>query len=356
MSGQDHNSKVSIIILNWNRLKDTIECLESVRKMDYPNYEVILVDNGSTDDSPEKLKGLFPEVILIQNKENLGFTGGNNIGMKRALKNGADYVWLLNNDTVVEPDTLNKLVDAGESNPKIGLLSPVIYHHSDPSKIQFCGSYFDFNSFSVTRFKDLLEYESNKTKDISLWGTALLIKSEVIKKIGLLNERYFAYWEDVDYSFRSLKAGYVNNVVSDASISHKLDIIKGTKIRKSLYWFYYMTRNEFWFFRDNIHFSKRLAFFKKYISRLINDISIMKKHSYIEAIDAYFDGFYCALHNIGGRWDKRTKKIPQVIRYIMFKHPYLCLDILEGNLLKILKEMFKRAKYSLVINKNYVKS
>lgn len=106
-----NHPKVYVIILNWNGLEDTLECLGSVFQMDYQNFEVLVVDNGSKDNSINFIKTKYPQVVLIENKENLGYTGGNNIGMRYALNNGADYVWLVNNDTVVMVDTLSKLID-----------------------------------------------------------------------------------------------------------------------------------------------------------------------------------------------------------------------------------------------------
>lgn len=113
--------KVFIIIVNWNGLKDTLECLQSVFKQDYPNFEVIMVDNGSKDNSVQVIRNAYPQIILIENKENLGYTGGNNVGMHYAVNSGSDYVWLLNNDTVVEPDTLSKLVAAAKILQRLDL-------------------------------------------------------------------------------------------------------------------------------------------------------------------------------------------------------------------------------------------
>ena len=149
--------KVSIIILNWNGLKDTLECLESVKKSDYPNYEIILIDNASKNREGEIIKSRFPELILVQNEMNLGFAGGNNIGMRYALKNGAYYVWLLNNDTVIESNTLSDLVAVAEKTPNAGLLSPLIYYYANPEQIQFCGSSFDKEDLQI-------KYINNKNK------------------------------------------------------------------------------------------------------------------------------------------------------------------------------------------------
>src|SRR6185437_6497170 len=130
--------KVSIIVLTWNSYEITRDCLLSLRKVDYPNFEVVLVDNGSADSSPETLAREFPEVTLIRNPKNLGFTGGNNVGMRNVLSRGTDYVLLLNNDTVVAPDFLAELVEVAESNPRIGVLNPKIYYF-EPSDVIWYG-------------------------------------------------------------------------------------------------------------------------------------------------------------------------------------------------------------------------
>ena len=118
--------------------------MESVFKLDYPNFEVIVVDNGSKDNSAEVIHTTHPQVLLIENKENLGYAGGNNIGMRYAMDHGADYIWLLNNDTIFDPYTLDKIVASCESCEEIGLVSPVIYYDDISEKIQFIGSYMDW--------------------------------------------------------------------------------------------------------------------------------------------------------------------------------------------------------------------
>src|SRR5205823_1889527 len=114
--------RVGIIILNWNSYQVTSECLLSLRKLNYPNTEIVLVDNGSSDDSADRLQNEFPEIRVLRNPENLGFPGGNNVGIRYVLDRGADYLLLLNNDTVVQPDFLRELVQVAESDATIGLL------------------------------------------------------------------------------------------------------------------------------------------------------------------------------------------------------------------------------------------
>lgn len=176
--------KVSIVILNWNGVKDTLECLESCFKIDYPNFEVIVVDNASLDGSLEKIKEKFPQVTLLQNSQNLGYAEGNNVGMRYAVTRGADYFWLLNNDTTVEVGALKMLVEVMESVPSVGLASPVIYSYDNQDKLQFCGSCFSWEDHMVHNFKDLDELLLFKGDEISLWGTALLIKRSVVEKLA----------------------------------------------------------------------------------------------------------------------------------------------------------------------------
>ncbi len=134
-------SKVFIVILNWNGIADTLECLASVKKLDYPSCRTIVVDNGSDDGSPERLKAECPDIALIEHRANLGFTGGANAGIRYALAHGADYVWLLNNDSIVEPNSLSALVAAAKSDEAMGLVSPLIYDLSDERRLLFGGDW-----------------------------------------------------------------------------------------------------------------------------------------------------------------------------------------------------------------------
>lgn len=240
------NPKVSIIILNWNSADDTIECVRSVQEVTYPNFDVVIVDNGSTDRSEKNLRNAFPEIRIIQTGSNLGYAGGNNIGIRHALGNKADYVLLLNNDTIVARDFLDKLVLEAESSDKIGISAPVIYHYDDPGKISFAGGKIEFftgRSRHITEPMDNPEF---------LTGTCLLIKREVIKKIGLLTEKFFLYMEDVDYSFKVRKAGFKLKVVRNSKIWHKISSTTGPNYKPAN--IYYLVRNNLSFISE--HFPK----------------------------------------------------------------------------------------------------
>lgn len=202
--------KVFIIILHFGNRKDTEECLNSLKNLDYDNFEIIVIDND---------------------KDNRGFAGGNNIGIKKAMEKGADYILLLNNDTIVDqPDFLKKLVDAGEKNEKVGILGPIIYEHGS-NKIHFAGGKINRLYTKGIHAPGAIDY---------ITGACLLIKRKVVEKIGLIAEEYFLYCEDVDWCLKARKAGFLCLVMPDSRISHKVS--QNAKI-ESFSYIYYHTRN-----------------------------------------------------------------------------------------------------------------
>jgi len=214
--------KVFIIILNWNNWPDVLECLESLKDNDYPNYQVVIVDNGS------KIRPELPssDIKIIYNQENLGFSGGNNVGIKYALENNADYVLLLNDDTVVSRDFLSKLVEIGESNENIGLIGPKIYFYENKNKIWSAGGKINwlYNKGEMIGHnqEDNGQYDSPKVKETEfLTGCCVLVKKQAIEKIGLMPEEYFLYYEDTDWSLKARKNGFKCVFIPDAQIWHK---------------------------------------------------------------------------------------------------------------------------------------
>lgn len=324
--------KVAIIILNWNSLKDTLECLESCSKIDYPNFEVIVVDNASTDGSVERIKEKFPEAVLVQNPRNLGYAEGNNVGMKFALGRGADYVWLLNSDTVVAPDSLKMLVEEMLQIPSPGLVSPVIYCYDDRKKIQFCGSSFSWENNTVHNFKNLDELSLSQGVDMALWGTALLTSRLAIEKIGFFDKKFFAYWEDMDFSARSLMAGYKNIVVPAAKIYHKYHNVDNGSMRKMpAHYCFYMARNEFWFWEKNIRgFRKRQCFVAQYLAKIAQRAAYLAREGYCDKADACFQGFLWALRKKGGAWDSNVLKVPRWIQNFLMKYAYFFGKVASG--------------------------
>lgn len=243
--------KVSIIVLNFNGEEDTMECLESLKKINYPNCEIILVDNGSTDGSVESLKKTYPEIGIIENGSNLGFSEGNNEGIRKAMENKTDYILMLNNDTIVDPGFLAKLIKAAERDSKIGVVGPVIYHYNDANKIQSAGSRVSLKTGECSLIKEdrIIKDNSKEPYDVDyVVGCALLAKSKLFEEIGELNKAYFAYWEETDWCFRVRKRGYKVLCVPGAKIWHKGG---ATSKKTSGFTEYHMGRNMFWFMKTH---------------------------------------------------------------------------------------------------------
>ena len=213
---------VWIILLNWNGRDDTLACLQSLARLEYTNTKILVVDNDSHDGLIEILQQRFPSVMLLKNQENLGFAEGNNVGIRYVLTQHADYILLLNNDTIVDPKFLSELVAIGEAHPAIGMLSPVIYHYTDPETAWFHRGVIDWQNgfaFHSSQPKTVTAIYEENTDYLS--GCALLVKVQVIRAIGLLDDRFFAYYEDVDWSLRCQQATWKLAVVLSASIWHK---------------------------------------------------------------------------------------------------------------------------------------
>ena len=224
------NPLVHIVILNWNGKEDTLACLESIHKVSYPNFSVILVDNASHDGTVESVRNAFPSVKVITNKENIRFAAGNNVGIEFALRNGARYVLLLNNDTTVDPCFLSELVNAAEYDNRIGIAGAKIYYHADPKRIWFAGGKVNYwkgwTSHIGIRELDHGQYEAQREVDY-ITGCCMLVSRELIEKIGMLDTSFFIYGEDADWCIRASRAGYRLVYVPSSKIWHKISSSSG---------------------------------------------------------------------------------------------------------------------------------
>jgi len=249
------NPKIHIIILNWNGFPDTLECLESLRKIEYDNYEVVIVDNNSSGDDVKIVKEKFGDFVkqIIVAKDNLGFSGGNNLGIKYSLNNGADFILLLNNDTTVEPDFLNKLLDTSKAFPEADILTPRINYYSDKEIIWFAGGHI--SKIRAAGIPDGIgKHERNYFRDRYCnfaSGCCMYIKKEVIEKIGYFDENYFLYQEDTDFSLRAYEAGLKIFYASSSKIYHKVSATISKS--NSFLSLYFSTRNRLYFAKKNLN-------------------------------------------------------------------------------------------------------
>lgn len=265
------NPKISIVILNWNGLDDTARCLESLEKVTYPNYGIIVVDNGSKGNDAEILGEKFKDYVhIIENDRNYGFAEGFNIGIRYAMKNSApDYILLLNNDTTVAPDFLAEMVKITESDPMIGIAGPKIYFCHEPNKIQSAGAQIDLskgppfdigvNQIDVGQFDEIREVD---------WvsGCAFLIKRTTIQAIGLLDPAYFAYMEEVDWCVRCKRYGYKVVFIPKAKIWHKGHSAYDKTYSLALY---YTIRNQFLFMWKHSRKSQFISFLIKSLFEML---------------------------------------------------------------------------------------
>ncbi len=236
---------VSVIVLNWNGLEDTLECLESLRRSDYPALSVIVVDNGSSDGSVPAIRARFPQIRLIELGRNRGFVDGNNVGLSEALRSGAEFLFVLNNDTVLEPDCISQLLRALDEDPAVGLVGPLMQRTIRPDLVDMGGD-FDFWFGGV----HLRRYVEGRTPEGALpidyvWGCGLLARAQLFREIGLFDPRYGAYFEDADLCMRAKSRGYRTAVTTRARMVHKI----GRSGEKRFAWQTYMRlRNHLLFF------------------------------------------------------------------------------------------------------------
>jgi GT2 family glycosyltransferase len=238
---------VYVVVLNWNGWSNTSICLCSLEKLQYENRKVIVIDNGSTDDSASRIGNEFPWVEVVETGENLGFAGGCNVGILRALAAGAKYVWLLNNDTRIDSWALDAMVNKAESDPTIGAVGSLIYFMEEKERVQAWGG--GHVNFLLGRARHFLEpVEDNRLDYIT--GTSLLIRRDALESVGLLDEDFFFFWEDTDLGFRLRRMGWRLAVAGDSQIWHKQNatIGKGSEHQDSNF-----NRSAVRFFKKNAH-------------------------------------------------------------------------------------------------------
>ena len=221
------NPKVYIIVLNWNMADDSVECIDSLKKLNYDNFQILLIDNGSSDESVTIFKKRFPGIEMIQNKENEGYAGGNNIAMKHAIAKGADYIFIVNNDVILDSNCVNELIDAAKEKKEGGIFAPKVYYYDHPKTINSLGTSMDW--FRLRPYlgfcgqEDKGQFDQIRKTEI-LVGCALLVKKETIEKIGLIDEKFFLFHEEADWCLRIIRRGFKNFVIPKAVAYHKVSI------------------------------------------------------------------------------------------------------------------------------------
>lgn len=282
---------ISIIILNYNQLKVTCEFIDSARKLTYPNFEIIMVDNASNEDPTDFISHHYPEVRLIRNRENLGFTGGNNVGIRSG---SGEYFLIINNDTEVVPDLLERMVEPFEKDPTVGVVSPKIRYYSHPKIIQYAG-FTEVNPFTGRNKPIGGNTEDHGQFDTPGYtayahGAAMMVKKEVIAKVGLLPDIFFIYYEELDWSAHIRRAGYKVYYQPSALIYHKESITMG---KESAMKAYFHNRNRILFMRRNTTVMQ-FMFFSLFYMFLVVPKTVVKysARGQLEHLKSFFRGLY----------------------------------------------------------------
>lgn len=295
--------KVAAVILNWNNFEDTKECISSIKSLTIPaktSLSIIVVDNASTDNSPNLVKTLSG-VKAINNAANRGYSGGNNVGIKFALSEETDFVWILNPDVKIDKNCLISLINYHTANPHIHILSPKIYFYKGQEYhkerytakqlgkiIFYAGGTIDWDNILGKHIGlnevDLGQYDQSKEINFAT-GCSIFLKSEVFRKIGFFDERYFLYLEDLDFSYRAAKTGIKIAYVPKAILWHKN--ARSSKVGGDLH-DYYITRNRMLFGLSHGSIKTKAALVKESLRLVIRGRYWQKRG----ILDYYFNRLY----------------------------------------------------------------
>ncbi len=260
MSAAAYGARVGVALLNWNGGEFTIPCVESLLASDLQPWRIVVVDNASTDGSPDAIAARFPEVRLIRNERNLGFAGGTNVAIRALLAEGADPIWILNNDTVVDPACLRELSLALERDPGVAAVTAKIYRESPPDVLWYGGGDWTRWSFAARHLGEgeRDRGQCDRADDVSFMsGCCILVRAAALRQVGLLDERFFAYYEDGDWCLRAsakrLRLRYVPSAVlwHKGSASVRKNTLGQSVGFASPFALYLETRNRIWVLRDH---------------------------------------------------------------------------------------------------------
>lgn len=247
--------ELAVILVNYRRPHDTIECISSLRLSTYADFDIVLIDNASHDGSVEAILARFPDLHVIRHEQNLGFAGGNNAGLRLSLRERYRFFLLLNNDTVVDASLLGALVSTAHRRPDAGVIGAKIYFHDRPDHLWFAGGLYNKRSGAVSHRgmneQDTGRYDTLSTCDY-VTGCCLLIRREVLERVGLLDESLFAYYEDCDYSLRTRAARFAVLYQPTARLWHK---VSSTAQWDSPLYHYFTLRNRLMLLRKHSTFA-----------------------------------------------------------------------------------------------------
>lgn len=296
---------IATVICNWNKKEYVLNCIKSVLEQDYANVDVFVVDNASTDGSAEAVRESYPEVNLLVNSENLGGSAGFNTGIREALKHDYKYLWLLDNDVVVDKQALTELVNFMENNEGTGMAGSKLYFMTQPDLVQEFGAWIDWEKAHVAPnkkyYSEAAEGEITENVEVDyVPACSVLVRAEAIRACGMMNETNFLYWDDMEWGFNIKQGGYKVFAVAASKVWHNM----GTANKKSLLPTYYFWRNRIRFFKRYVKAGKIPDCGRDVIGALMDDVFtalftcqvFQKNNTYAVLKQAMEDG----IRNVGG--------------------------------------------------------
>ena len=293
--------KLGIVLLNWNGGEFTIPCIESLLASTRPPWRIVVVDNASIDSSPRDIERKFPEVALLREKENLGFAGGNNKGIKYLLQQGADAVWVLNNDTIVDTKCIQTVERELALHPDFGVLTTRIFYADPADRLWYAGGAVD-----TWRYKAVHWGENATGRDICrepgpvsfVSGCSMIIRPEVLRKVGLFHEKYFIYYEDMEWCLRAAENGILMQYVPDAVIQHRVsatqnkNTLAGGQGRISSRTHYLESRNRLYTIRLHARGLRRISAVAFYLAHNFYLTAGLLAYRRWDKLRALWRGFY----------------------------------------------------------------
>lgn len=303
---------IYIVILNWNGLEDTLECIASVMALSAPGITTVVVDNASKDGQAESISEQHPTVVVLPQTENLGFCGGCNVGIEYAIEHGADHVMLLNNDTLIPPDLIEELLSGMENLENVAAVSPVILEHPDTAKVWYSGARWDTAEAQFRLSTPGERYGDTSTRGAYetefACGCCMLIPVPVLEKVGLLDERYFAFYDEAAWCARARRDGLRSYVIPSAFMYHKV-----SRSTPALVSTYLLTRNRLLWMKENLKLRVRLQSLSYLARELVWHLanlgnltsgSFSKSHSRAVVL-----GYKHYFEKKLGRWDKSIDRL-----------------------------------------------
>jgi hypothetical protein len=289
---------VTILILNYNNIQDTVETLSSTYLLEYKNFNILLVDNGSDKEVVDKIRTRFPKLDILENGQNLGYAGGNNVGLRCIIERGADYIYLLNNDVLVPPDSLNHLIPVMEQQKDCAACQPLVMYFQYPGKVWSAGSELFFGYPRLYLKNSLMKQNGVITPPFGLVGCAALFRVSALGEIGFFNESLYLMHEETDWCIRAKNKGYSLLVDTDTVVQHKISTTLGQFSDKYLY---YISRN--WLLVSKMYFSSSFyvyVLFTEFFIRIPYYIFYLGKSGHLGRIFCYLAGIWDGIKGVHG--------------------------------------------------------